>query len=325
MNFLISLFYIIIFDNINNYTFKAEQINQSVINNSEYTKTLPFNINLEQDVTKTITNDKEINNFKHNLYSLDNKILEQVNNDIRYIDYSMEKEIMQRDEIPVDKVKDEYIKLIDDYKTEKTLTYNNKSLTYWEVKNKDIENKDIETIVIYFHWQWWNKEQWINDYTFWWNFNRIQNLMLLNNGIYTTVDFTDFYNAWVNDLEQLMERFKKDYPNANFILSWASSGWTLLWNIINKTKFLDDIKWIVLLGSVLWNYDNIINKNIPIFIWHWTNDTSIGYKNIYWFYDNIKKDNINYPIKIDFYNKWVHGTPIRMADWYYILDFIKNI
>jgi len=252
-------------------------------------------------------------------------IKSEYNGDIKYIDYDMKRDIEDRDEIDVDKVFDKYVNILPkSYST--TKSYQSKYWTeyYWEVKNPNDKNTDIKLITIYFHWMWWNYHQWFKDYTFWWNFNRIKNLMVNNHGVYISAWFTDFYTMGTEDMRVLLRKLKKEYPNAKIILSWASSGWTLLWNIMKDPELEKEIYGIILLGSVIDLKTDIYRYNIPIYIAHWTRDPLIWYRTKYQFYDYLKKYNPNYPIKIEFFVWWIHWTPIRMADWKKYINYIIN-
>lgn len=261
--------------------------------------------------------------FKDDLFSYRNILYSKYNKEYNLIEYSEEIDIEDRDEIDVDKVYEKYInRNIFEYREEKSFYIYNKELKYWEIKKDNIKNKEIEYIIFYFHWMWWNRHQWINDETFWWNFNRIQNLMIKNNWIYISNDFSDFYDRWSEEMLFLIKEKKKQYPNSKIILSWASSWGTLLWNIIKKDSSL--INGIILMWSVVDKHiENIIKYNkIPIYISHWTKDSQIRYEWKEDFYKYIKSIDNNYPILIDIFQDWVHWTPIRMTDWKRAINFI---
>lgn len=236
---------------------------------------------------------------------------------IKLIDYSEKRDIEDRDIIDVDRVYDKYVEKIND-KNKNDIFINTPYgwTNYWEVKDNNIKNENIELIVLYFHGAWWNRHQWVNDYTFWWNFNRIQNLMIKNNGVYISPDFKDFEWKWTVEMQILIYHLLKKYPNWKLIISWASSGWTILWNIVNKSekKLVDKISGLLLIWSVT-NSKYNINNRIPIYIWHWTKDSNISYKPLFSYYNEIKKQNSIYPIKIELFKNWVHWTPIRMINW----------
>lgn len=297
--------------------------NTSDINNNN--KISNKDIKIEQNIK---INNITINH-KQDLFKYQWGIKDNYNNwNIRLVDYSVKRDIENRDIIDVDKVFDKYVTLINEKnRTEEKIISNGKEIKYWKVVDNNLNKTDIETVTIYFHWMWWHRNQWINDYSFWWNFNRIQNLMLKNKWMYISTDFTDFWNTWTSEMILLMNEIKKEYPNSRFILVWASSGWELLWNIINKinkTNDIKNIKWIVLLWSITTNNIEFFINKIPIFIWHWTKDWNIPYTIKFDFYNKLKKIDSKYPIKVDLFDGGVHWTPIRMSDWYFILEFIRN-
>jgi hypothetical protein len=246
----------------------------------------------------------------------------EYNWEIELIDYSVFRDIEERDIIDVEKVADEYIELIPEwYRNLKNYEWDNWIKQYWEVKNSGIKDEEIKIITIYFYWLNWNINQWINDYRFWWNFNRIQNLMIRNNWIYITTEFTNFNDKWVSDISYLIDKLNKKYINAEIIISWASSGWALIWNILEEERLKKIVKWVLLIGSTI-DMDYKIDNLIPIYIWHWTKDRNIPYLTKYDFYNKLKEEKQNYPIKIEFFNWWIHWTPIRMINWLDAINWI---
>jgi len=262
--------------------------------------------------------------FKDNLFRFKWWIIKSIYNwDIDYIDFSIKRDVEDRDEIDVKKVYDNYIeKINNDNRQDLSFKTTLWKQYYWEVKNNKINNKDVKIVLFYFHWMGGNRHQWINDYTFWWNFNRIQNLMIKNKWVYISPDFRDFTDKWPMEMFILLKKKIQEYPNAQIYLSSASSGWTLLWRLMNNEEMKNKINGIILLGSVTNLYNTIYDKNIPIYVWHWTRDPNIAYTNKIKFYLRMKNRNINYPIKIELFQWWVHGTPIRMVNWKSIINWI---
>lgn len=269
----------------------------------------------------------QLNWFKDEIF-WDRQILEiKLNWSWKMIDYSQKKYINDRDKIAWEIVKDEFI----DMKVEKFIEKNSfeiekwKKFEYYELKDKSKDNESKEVIVIYLHWHWWNKAQWMNDKSFWWNFNRLKNLILENNWIYITTDV----DLWLNESLVwhilLIEKLKSEYKNAKIIIAWASNWWVFLWHLLNSSRINKFIDWAIFLWTILDNsksYNFMIQNWIPLYIWHWTHDFN-PYKEKEEF---IKIFNEQWWMwQVEIFKNWVHWTPIRMIDWKETINWIlKN-
>lgn len=268
-------------------------------------------------------NEYKLKSFKDELFNRKWDIIENKYNwDYKVISYSQKRDLEERDEISVDKVWDEYVKIISKKDRKDIREFD---MEYIQTKNNKTNNDNIKYIVLYFHWMAWNKTWWAKDYTFWWNFNRIQNLAIENQMVYISPTLKDFNNKWVKDIYELIKRKQNEFRNAKIILTAGSSWWTLLWNLvnINNWELTKDIRGIMLLGSVIdYNFNNVLENRIPIYIAHWNRDSSISYKEKEIYYNQIKKIIKDYPIKVEIFDRWIHWTPIRMLDWRKSINWI---
>jgi len=314
--------------NVSNNLQKQIIINNNVIKeNSKNTKyKLNQKIENKNSIQKLNTYKKifQLKSFKDDLFRFKWGIIKSTYNwDVDYIDFSIKRDVEDRDEIDVKKVYDKYIEKIDK-NNRQDLSFRTPfwKQNYWEVKDNNLKNTDAKIVLFYFHGMWGNRHQWINDYSFWWNFNRIQNLMIKNKWVYISTDFKDFTNIGPQEMFLLIKKKMLEYPNAQIYLSSASSWWTLLWRLMNNNEMKQKIDGIILLGSVTNLFNTIYDKNIPIYIGHWTRDPNINYLNKIKFYLRMKNKNPQYPIKVELFQWWVHWTPIRMVNWKSIINWI---
>lgn len=267
------------------------------------------------------TSDNSIKWFKDELFTHRWTIEERHNGNWRLIEYSQKIDVEDRDEIDVDKVFDKYIDLRTlNFTKEKSLTSNFK---YNEVTEDNVKNEDKEWVVLYFHWMGWNKDQWTNNHTFWWNFNRIQNLMLENKGSYITTTLTWTKENTENHIA-LIEKLRKEYPNAKIIVSCGSKWWEMLWNLIDS-RVNKDLFWVIFMWSVLdmkWRYSPLYQQNIPVYISHWTKD-HIPYEEKEQFLKAMTSKGVK--MKVDIFNTGIHWTPIRMTDWKEVLNWFNSL
>lgn len=285
----------------------------------------------------SIKNKNELAPFKDNLFSYKYFVNEEYDGKYKLISYSQKRDLEERDEIPEKRVSELYRNTanFDTYKKEKTFQYKWKTIGYVENTKAwvDIEWKNIQYLTIYIHWMNWNKWQGVNDYSFWGNFNRIQNLMLENNGSYIATNFSNFGVDWMEEVKQLIKNKKTEYPNAKVFLACGSSGWDICWGIAADNEWNALLNGLLILGSNsgykwLWN-DTLSMKRkgglIPIFIAHGEKDRVIwlqGQKN---FFTAILRKNKDYPVRMHVFTNGTHGTPIRMLDWRVVINWIiKN-
>lgn len=248
----------------------------------------------------------------------------------RLLDYSQKVYIDQRDKVAWEIVKDEFI----DRKTEKFVQQQTveiekwKKFNYYEVKDSSEPDEEKQVLVMYLHWHWWNKAQWMNNESFWWNFNRIQNLMIENHWVYITTDVELWSRESLVNHIILIEKLRWQYPKAKIIIAWASNWWVFLWQLIDSSRINRFIDWTIFLWTLLdtqhWSkwYNFMIQNWIPLYIWHWTHD-----HNPYQEKENFIKifNEQWWSWKVDIFNNWVHWTPIRMIDWKETINWIlKN-
>ena len=132
--------------------------------------------------------------------------------------------------------------------------------------------------VIYVHGKGGNRRQGVNDWTFGGNFNRLQNLMVRNNGALFTPDFTDFKERGTADISALINVVKRQSPNANVIVACGSMGGGVCWRLANQKSSASRIDGLFILGS---HWSDAFLKSqaikrstasIPIYIGHGSKD-----------------------------------------------------
>lgn len=294
-------------------------LSQTWVTSSQTWVTLTGSISQKEESNKTLFKYMTVW-FKDELYSYRKILQSSHNGTYRVIDYSEKIDIEDRDEIDVDKVYDKYIDYsVDKYKQLIT----NWVINYYQVTDPQVSKSEKQYVLLYFHWAWWNKWQWVNNITFWGNFNRVQNLSVLNKWVYITID-VDWSKQWVNNVWLLLQQLHTTYPNAKIILSAGSKWWEMIWSLLSSSYNVL-INGVIFIGSVLDSSNSsytskfLINNHIPIYIWHWSKDF-IPYKEKLVFLEDIEQQwGI---IQVDIFNWWVHWTPIRMINWRDVLEWI---
>ncbi len=243
---------------------------------------------------------------------------------VRIVHYSQKRDLEDRDVIDVKKVSEEYVNRTV-AKHRKIITMNN-GFTYYKTAST-VKPEDVKLILLYMHGAGWNKTWWIKDETFGWNFNRVQDLMIQNKWVYisTTVEWN---KRWVQQHMNMLQNLHKEYPNAQFILSAGSKWGEMLKMLISAFK-RESFKpiGIMLLGSiynssVVPDISLVKQWNMPIYQAHGMKDKNIPYK---WKINDMrimKQAWLEHMMKVELFDNWVHGTPIRMLIWQDALNWI---
>lgn len=238
-------------------------------------------------------------------------------------------DINDRDEIPVRKVKEGWIRRLS-ARDVQDITYiggtegepkNHKAFAVGKTKGGSAMT------VVFLHGRHGTRELGFDDERFGGNFNRLKRLMLQNRGAYFSPNFTDHENAGENDILALLKK-QRPLTNGKLILACGSLGSNICWGIVNNPKNKGLVDGMVLLGGMpnqhFLKTSTALNKTqkFPIYIAHATLDNSFSYQSLIAFYKSLKVN--NYPVRMTLFESGKHGTPVRMVDWRQALNWIAS-
>jgi dienelactone hydrolase len=244
-------------------------------------------------------------------------------------DYVLVEYIEQRDEIPVKKARAEYVSL--DTKAvehDLTLKVGRKQVKYIATGNID---GGAKAIVIYVHGRRGNRFQGADDGMFGGNFNRIKNLMVRNGGLYLSPGFPNLKDRGRDDAKALMKEYAAKSPGAPIFVACGSLGGGICWRLIEDREASAMLAGVLLLGST--NDDGFFRsppatgatKPVPIYIGHGTRDSIIRWETQKAFFEKVRRNLPEYPIRLAIFDSGVHGTPIRMTDWRLVLNWMLEV
>ncbi|MEP3046510.1 MAG: alpha/beta hydrolase [Roseibium sp.] len=244
--------------------------------------------------------------------------------DFIVVEYSKQRDLHRRDEIPERKVWGNYVS----YKPKRgrgsgELNANGRVVNY--MGTGKWKKGGAKAIVIYIHGQGGNRFQGMNDVSFGGNFNRIQNLMVRNGGAYLTVDIKNFDKRGTADVAALIQYQKQISPRAKVVVACGSMGGIICWNLVKSASYSRLINGIMLFGSP--KDPNIfgsgaLSRNVPIYMGQGTLDRVYDWETQARYFKQIKSKAPNYPIKFTLFDTGTHGTPIRMTDWRLVLNWM---
>lgn len=238
------------------------------------------------------------------------------------VDYREGRDIDGRDEIPERRVWGDYVDL-GVRRVQKDLVAETATgrIAHMAVGRRE----KARFIVVYLHGQGGSRRQGMDDYTFGGNFNRIKNLAARNDGLYLTLDFTDFGAGGAGQVAALVGHYAARSPDAPVFVACGSMGGGLCWRLADDAALGPRLGGLLLLGS---NWDEAFfasrafKRRVPLFFGHGGGDKVYPVERQEAFFRAILKRAPDYPARFVRFETGSHGTPIRMADWRATLNWM---
>lgn len=231
------------------------------------------------------------------------------------VPYNEEKDINQRDEMPVRKVHSRYTSRLP-ASAERDFTYrsNGKELGVLGAGKLD---GAARLTVIYLHGRDGNRTWGFDDERFGGNFNRLKNMVVAAGGAYLSPDFSDFEAAGAADIASLI-RARSALGGGPVVLACGSLGTKICWALADDGEIRKQLAGLVVLGGfpdrnfLRSAYSGAV-KTLPVYIAHGSRDPVYAVEDMEDFYGalNVK----SYPVRMTVFDTGNHGTPVRMIDW----------
>jgi hypothetical protein len=128
-----------------------------------------------------------------------------------------------------------------------------------------------------------------------------------------------------------MKHYAALSPGAPIIVGCASTSCKITYRLLEDPESAALLSGVVLFGGS--KHDPFLEtpvfrnpeKWIPIYIGHGSEDKTNNWVTLELFFKAIKKASPTYPIKFDLFVGGVHGTPIRMADWRMVINWMLDV
>ena len=248
--------------------------------------------------------------------------------DYRLIEYSRDRDLYGRDEVPEKKAFAKFVSL-DPSKVQTDLVLGgNRSVRYVGVGKTA---GHARFVVIFLHGDRGSRFQAVDDWSFGGNFNRLKNLVVRNGGVYLSADFAGFGRRGADDVKALMKAYAANSPGAPIILACTSRSGELCFRLVDDSDAADLLSGLVLLGTgnEATFFKSLVftdpAKHIPIFIGHGSGDTLLTWVTQELFFKKVKAAQPDYPIRFDLFVDGAHGTPMRLTDWRWVLNWMLSI
>ncbi|MGI9400650.1 MAG: hypothetical protein ACR2O0_05305, partial [Rhizobiaceae bacterium] len=244
------------------------------------------------------------------------------------IPYDELKDINDRDEIPVRKVRSWWVRRLPK-DAEKELEFKSPSGTH---KYKAIGRLDgnSKMTVIYVHGRGGNRLWGFDDERFGGNFNRLKNMLLKAGGTYISTDFTDFESTGFSDVSALIRKYRP-LTKGKLVVACGSMGNFHCWNMFQNSATASRVDGVIILAGFPDQRffssaaANSSSKRIPLMISHGSWDPDYDYKPTLDFYRQIRKKIPSYPARYVLFETGKHGAPVRMIDWRDTLNWIDSL
>lgn len=269
----------------------------------------------------------EIPPYKERLFKYRKPLEIQDNGDFLRLPYDPKRDINQRDEQPVRKVKGKYVSSKPKrHQQDIAIQANGRQVTHFAV---GALNGNASMTVIFLHGRDGSRHLGFSDEKFGGNFNRVKNLMFRNNGIYISSDFVDFEDEGRKDITALAAHYRAK-TNGKIVVACGSMGSFLCWRLMKSSKANSLIDAYVIMGgfpdpSFLKTGKVTVPKGKkPIYFAHGSIDSVYKWENTYNFYKGLRAKSPGYPVRMALFNGGKHGTPVRMIDWRVALNWIAT-
>jgi pimeloyl-ACP methyl ester carboxylesterase len=263
--------------------------------------------------------------YKDDLFAYPAQLSEKDGGAYRVFDYREMRDINGRDVIPEKRVQDKYVSLgVLRVQHDRYLASDLGWLRYFAVGAE----KDAKIITVYLHGQGGSRSQGVDDFTFGGNFNRIKNLMVQNDGLYLSPDFSDFGAKGAAQVAAVIEHYLKTAPGAALFVACGSMGGHICWRLADDPAIAPKLSGLLLLGS-LWDEDFFKSRayrlKVPVFFAQGSHDVVFPVARQEAFFEEIRRRSHGYPTKFMRFETGTHGTPIRMVDWRKTLDWMLSL
>lgn len=263
--------------------------------------------------------------YKDKLFSYP-KVLEQSQDgSFLRLDYRVERDIDERDQIRGAKVKGFYLSLRG-RKGQENLSLNLPGSRIDYARTGQV--RGAQWIIVYLHGRGGDRRQGISDYNFGGNFNRLKNLAVRNKGLYLVPSINDFGVQGAREVAALIGHYAAQAPGAKIVLACGSMGGQICWQYLKGSEAVPPLSGAFMLATHADNqflassHLSANGRPLPIVFGHGTLDGAFAWEKTKALFDSIQVARPGYPVRMRLFNTGKHGTPIRMIDWRQELNWV---
>lgn len=257
---------------------------------------------------------------KNALFSNHTVLQSRYDGDFQVVDYRELRDINGRDEIPERRVKAAYVSPgVLRHQTDETLRLPSGRLELTRVGPRS----SARFSVIFIHGRGGDRRLGVNDYSFGGNFNRLKNLTVDNGGSYYAPSVPGFDATGVNLISDLVADIAGRSPGRPIILSCASMGSYICWNLARHEPTVEVLAGLAILGGAAnpsFPGSAAYRRRLPVYFAHGGNDRVYDAAELVAQFERLRGS--GYPARLTVFATGSHGTPIRMIDWWRVLNWL---
>jgi dienelactone hydrolase len=262
----------------------------------------------------------ELKSYKDKLFAYPGILSQADNGAFITVDYNEKRDINGRDEIPERRVRGRYVALGVTWSQHyESVASQGRSIDIFRVGKLET----AKFAVIFIHGRGGDRKLGANDFSFGGNFNRMKNLAADNGGVYLTVSAKDFSDRGTADVAALIDYVHRSAPGAKIVLSCASMGSLICWNITRNTAAVGELSGMMVMSGVTdpgFTKSAAYAARLPMFFSHGSIDPVYAATDQIKLYKSLIGE--NYPTRFVLFETGNHGTPVRMTDWRDSLNWI---
>lgn len=239
---------------------------------------------------------------------------------LRVVDYQEMRDINGRDQVPERRVKAPYVSTAVKREQENLTLETSGGALDVAVTGRQ---KGASFSVIFIHGRGGDRRLGNNDWSFGGNFNRLKNLAVRNGGVYYSASVKSFDEKGAAPVAGLIQEVRRNSPGAPVVLSCASMGSFICWQIARNADAVQDLAGMVIMGGAADpNYaDSAAYKaKLPIYFTHGERDKVYAADDQIALFRTLLKAGV--PTQFVLFRTGSHGTPVRMTDWRETLNWI---
>ncbi len=233
--------------------------------------------------------------------------------------YSKQRDLYGRDAVPEKRVKEAYVSSrVTRLQANETLSLGPHKVEFARVGAK----RGADFAVIFIHGRGGDRRLGVNDYTFGGNFNRLKNLIVQNGGSYYVPTVRDFEQAGVDAISRLVKRVHERNKNRPVILACASMGSFICWGAARDAETVSHLAGMAIIGGAPnrdFSRTPAYRARLPLYITHGGDDPVYPVAEQTAFFRTLHT--AGYPTRMTVFATGSHGTPIRMIDWWRLLNW----
>ena len=268
-----------------------------------------------------------LGSHKDELFAYPKILKSEFDGDFLTIEYNRKRDLYDRDQGR--RVDPKYVSPVPKaVEADLVLEAGNMTVKHFAVGRKD---GGAKAIVAFIHGSGADRFAGANDWIHGGNFNRIKNLMMQNEGLYLSPDFSDFGVKGTDQVKALLIHYIVLSPDARVYLACGSFGGRICWRLAKDPGFAPLLSGLILLDSDMDTAFMAAAKKagpalrVPIHISNSMGDWIIGWRDQLQFFKNFKAAIPDYPIRFALFSAGSHGISLRMTDWRLVINWMLSV